>query len=84
MPSLSAIPGLAQPGYARPGTPSGQVTPGPSGWIFTEVFACFYLQYLDTATGHTLAAQPGGTYSMMPCDPTPSAVPPADGRWVPA
>ena len=44
-----------------------------------------YGQFLDSATGKTLQAEPGGVYDMVPAaGQEDMTVPPQDGLWGPA
>ena len=44
-----------------------------------------YAEYIDTAKGSTLVAEPGGSYSIAPARGHARDLPmPPDGRWTPA
>ena len=66
---------------SRDGT--GTSTPG-GPYQYIGQLACFYLDYLDTATGHTLAPVPGGYYTMIAVNSRAGLTVPPPGRpWNP-
>lgn len=48
---------------------------------FKGDYSLVYPAYLDLVTGHTLTADPQGTYDMQPAAGRNLPVPPDDGKW---
>ena len=77
----SSVPGMMVPGMAQPGN-DGQSTQGAYQYI--GQLACFYLDYLDVATGRTLAPVPGNYYTMVVASGRAGLTVPPPGRpWNP-
>ena len=98
LPLFSSVPGQAVPGMAdaaRVGgatTTAGTATLTGAGTLTAQAVLAqyqfyghvplWYLDYLDTATQETLAAVPGGSYSMVPVNSRHGlTVPPPDEWW---
>lgn len=78
---FSSVPGMLVPGMGQPGR--DQLS-GSGLYLYTGQGACFYLDYLDVATGHTLAPVPGNHYTMTPANSRAGlTVPPAGRPWFP-
>lgn len=80
LPQFSSVPGAAVPGMARPALVDNE----GAGQVFAYYghLTLDYLDYVDTRTGHTLIAVPGGSYSMMPVNSRAGlTIPPPDHRW---
>lgn len=57
---------------------------GPFGYLYEGQQACDYLDYLDMATGQTLAPVPGNSYLMTPVNSRAGlTVPPPQRPWFP-
>ena len=83
IPDFSSVPGMAVPGNLQPGR-DGQ--PSPLGaYQYLGQLACFYLDYLDVATGRTLAPVPGNYYTMVVASGRAAylTVPPPGRPWNP-
>jgi hypothetical protein len=79
---FSDVPGMAVPGMVNPGR-DGQFT-SAGLYLYIGHAACFYLDYLDLATGRTLAPVPGNFYSMAVANTRHGlTVPPLARPWIP-
>lgn len=81
LPPFSSVPGMAIPGRIQPGLAQyTSLTP----YQYIGQAACFYLDYLDVTTGHTLSPVPGGYYTMTPVSGRQGLTVPPPGRpWNP-
>ena len=77
----SSVPGMAVPGLAVPGRDG---TGTGAQFQYLGHVQAYYLDYLDTLTGKTLSAVPGGFYSMVPVNSRAGlTIPPPDHSWNP-
>ena len=79
---FSSVPGMAVPGMAVPGR-DGQTS--LNSYLYIGQQACFYLDYLDLATGRVLSPVPGNSYSIAVASGRASylTVPPPGRPWSP-
>lgn len=81
--STAAVPGLACPGAAWPG--SVVAAAAANSHLYKGSETLVYPDYIDTGAGGTLVAAPNGTYQIAPAGLGVNyghAVPPPDGNWV--